>query len=350
MGRAAGIEMLGYLVYRMVKAHVTRRNHIDICEDSAMTLPTLLAIGTYNDWDLHDMKTGFDLVQIATVSDLAAVDQGIRARVKAVAYKGHKPFGGAEMDVVPGLEIIANYGVGYDAIDVVAASARGVRVTNTPDVLNDDVADLAVGMLIAFTRNMALNAAWLARGDWADKGDPPLARKFSGARVGIMGMGRIGRDIADRLAAFKMEMHYHSRSPKETPDGWVFHETPESLAANCDYMVVALVGGKATEGYVSAEVIAAMGPDCVIANISRGSTIDEGALLDALEAGRIRGAALDVFRAEPGLDPRFLKLSNVFLQPHQGSATIETRKAMGALQRANIRAHLAGQPLLTPVN
>jgi len=315
-----------------------------------MTLPTLLAIGTFNDWDVPDMRNGFDLVAISSISDLAGLDAGVRGQVQAVAYKGHKPFDGAQMDLLPALEIIANYGVGYDAIDVVAASARKVSVTNTPDVLNDDVADLAVGMLLAFTRNMALNAQWLARGDWAEKGDPPLARKFSGARAGIMGLGRIGREIADRLAAFKMEIHYHSRSAKDTPEGWVWHATPEALAASCDYMVVALVGGRATEGYVSAKVIAAMGRDAVIANISRGSTIDEAALLDALEAGRIRGAALDVFRAEPRLDPRFLQLSNVFLQPHQGSATLETRKAMGALQRANIRAHLAGKPLLTPVN
>lgn len=315
-----------------------------------MTLPALLAIGSYNDWDIPDLKVGFELLQLASVSELGAVDEGQRSQIKAVAYKGHKPFGSAEMDLLPNLEIVANYGVGYDAIDVAAATKRGVRVTNTPDVLNDDVADLAVGMLLAFTRNMVANANWQMRGDWSEKGDPPLARKFSGARAGIMGLGRIGREIADRLAAFKMEIHYHSRSAKETPEGWVWHATPEALAAHCDYMVVALVGGKETEGYVSREVIAAMGPDSIIANISRGSTIDESALLEALEAGRIRGAALDVFRVEPQFDLRFLELGNVFLQPHQGSATIETRKGMGALQRANIRAHLAGNPLLTPVN
>lgn len=315
-----------------------------------MTMPALLAIGSYNDWDIPEMKAGFDLLQLASITDLGAVSAEQRSTIKAVAYKGHKPFGGAEMDLLPGLEIIANYGVGYDAIDVAAASKRNVRVTNTPDVLNDDVADLAIGMLLAFTRNLIPNADWLARGDWAEKGDPPLARKFSGARAGIMGLGRIGREIADRLAAFKMEIHYHSRSAKNTPEGWVWHATPEALAANCDYMVVALVGGKETEGYVSRDVIAAMGPDSVIANISRGTTIDEDALLEALEAGRIRGAALDVFRVEPQLDPRFLALRNVLLQPHQGSASVETRQGMGALQRANIRAHLAGQPLLTAVN
>jgi lactate dehydrogenase-like 2-hydroxyacid dehydrogenase len=315
-----------------------------------MSAPVLLAIGNYNDWDTGPMQADFNLVQIAgpTAIDSLTADQ--KAAVKAVAYKGHHAFGADQMDLLPGLEIVANYGVGYDAIDVVAASARGIKVTNTPDVLNDDVADLAVGMLIAFTRNMKGNAEWLARGDWADKGDPPLARKLSGARAGIMGLGRIGREIANRMAAFKMEIHYHSRSAKDTPEGWVWHATPEALAANCDYMVVALVGGKDTENYVSRDVIAAMGADAVIANISRGSTIDETALLEALEAGRIRGAALDVFRNEPRLDPRFMALSNVFLQPHQGSGTIETRKGMGALQRANIAAHLAGKPLLTSVN
>lgn len=315
-----------------------------------MTQAKLLAIGTYNDWDIPEMEQGFDLIRISGPHGITELTEQQRTAVRAVAYKGHQPFGAAEMDLLPALEIIANYGVGYDAIDVAAASSRDIRVTNTPDVLNDDVADLAVGMLLAFTRNMIGNAAWLARGDWSKKGDPPLARKMSGARAGIMGLGRIGREIADRLAAFKMEIHYHSRSAKDTPDGWVWHADPAALAKNCDYMIVALVGGKETEGYVSRDVIAALGKDAVIANISRGSVIDEEAMLEALEAGRIRGAALDVFRSEPELDPRFLKLDNVFLQPHQGSATLETRQGMGALQRANIAAHLAGSPLLTPVN
>ncbi len=315
-----------------------------------MTKPTLLAIGSYSDWDTQELQSAFNLLKIPYVSGLETIEADLRNKVKAVAYKGHHPFGETAMDLLPALELIANYGVGYDAIDVDAATHRNLRVTNTPDVLNDDVADLAVGMLLAFDRNMFGNAQWLARGDWSEKGDPPLARKFSGGRAGIMGLGRIGREIADRLAAFKMEIHYHSRSPKDTPEGWVWHATPEALAEHSDYLVVALVGGKETEGYVSRAVIGKLSHDAVIANISRGSTIDEAALLDALEAGRIRGAALDVFREEPQLDGRFLRLDNVLLQPHQGSGTVETRKAMGALQRANIRAHFEGKPLLTPVN
>ncbi len=314
-----------------------------------MTKPVMLAIGTYSAENRAAFEADFDVTTLATIADLAGVDGLRRSAIRAVAYKGHMAFGGAEMDAMPNLEIIANYGVGYDAIDVVAAAARGLRVTNTPDVLNDDVADLAVAMLLAFDRNILANASWLARGDWATKGDPPIARKFSGRRAGIMGLGRIGREIANRMAAFKMEIHYHSRTAKDTPEGWVWHATPQALAAHCDYMVVALVGGAATTGYVSRDVIAAMGPDAVIANISRGSTIDEPALIDALTAGQIRGAALDVFCTEPQLDPRFLALPNVILQPHQGSATVETRAAMAALQRANLQAHFAGRPLLTPV-
>ncbi|MBL4915692.1 2-hydroxyacid dehydrogenase [Tabrizicola sp. DMG-N-6] len=315
-----------------------------------MTKTVVLSIGSYAEWDIPPMRADYDLTELSSPAGLDGLDADRRAAVRAVAYKGHSPFGAAQMDLLPGLELIANFGVGYDAIDVAAASARNIRVTNTPDVLNDDVADLAIGMLLALNRNLTANEAWLHRGDWSSKGDPQLARKLSGARAGIMGLGRIGREIADRMAAFKMEIHYHSRSRKETPEGWIWHERPEDLAANCDYLVVALVGGKATEGYVSRSVIEAMGPDSVICNISRGTTIDEPAMLDALEAGRIRGAALDVFRVEPDLDPRFLKLTNAHLQPHQGSATVETRKGMGALQRANIAAFVAGKPLLTAVN
>ena len=315
-----------------------------------MTRAPLIAVGSYRDWDVAAMKDGHELHLLGAPEAIAGLDPALRRRVRALAYQGHRPLGAATFEQLPALGLVANYGVGYDAIDVAAATQRGIRVTNTPDVLNDDVADLAVGMMLVFSRNMMANADWLAKGRWAERGDPPLARKLSGARAGIMGLGRIGREIANRLSAFKMQIHYHSRAAKDTPEGWVWHRDPAGLAAHCDYLIVALVGGKATEGYVSARVIDALGPDAVIVNISRGSTIDEGAMLEALGAGRIRGAALDVFRSEPALDPRFLKLGNVFLQPHQGSATIETRKGMGQLQRDNIAAFLGGRPLLTPVN
>jgi lactate dehydrogenase-like 2-hydroxyacid dehydrogenase len=273
----------------------------------------------------------------------------VRAGIKAVAFKGHIPFGGDAMDGITECGLIANFGVGYDAIDVNAASARGIKVTNTPDVLNDCVADLAVGMMIAHSRNMIEGDRLVRSGVWAGGTALPLNRKFSGAKVGICGLGRIGRDIADRLAAFKMDIHYHSRSEKETP-GWTYHGDPVSLAKAVDWYVVALVGGAETENYVSRDVLAALGEHGVVVNISRGTTTDEGALLDALESGTIGGACLDVFLDEPAIDERFYALDTVLLQPHQGSGTVETRRAMAELQLDNIKAYLASDPLKTPVN
>lgn len=309
----------------------------------------LIAIGTYQPWDREALQAEYDLHPMADPGGLAGLPEALRAGIQAVAFQGHGGFGAAEMALLPDLGVIANFGVGYDAIDVKAASARGIRVTNTPDVLNDDVADLAVAMLIAQGRRMRQGSDWVRSGTWAAQGEMPLNRKISGGRAGILGLGRIGREIADRLAAFKMEIHYHARSEKETP-GWTFHADPVALARAVDFLFVALVGGPATKGYVSAEVIEALGPRGVIVNISRGTVIDEPALLDALEQGRIAGAGLDVFLNEPRIDPRFLALDNVVLQPHQGSGTVETRQAMGQLQRDNIAAFLAGRPLLSAVN
>ena len=305
---------------------------------------TLIAIGGYDDWDRGPLDA---LGRVIWVKDPLDAPEDARAAARVVAFKGHAPFGQAAFDALPNLEMIANYGVGYDAIDVAIAAQRNIRVTNTPGVLNDDVADLAVAMLIAQSRNMVAGHQLVASGDWP-KGNLPLNRKVSGGVAGIMGLGRIGRDIAERLAAFKMDIHYHARAPKDTP-GWSYHADPVALAQAVDYLIVALVGGPETEKYVSKEVIAALGSDGIIVNISRGSTIDEEAMLDALETGGLRGAALDVFVGEPQVNPRFLTLSNVHLQPHQGSGTIETRKAMGQLQRDNISAFLQGKPLLTQV-
>jgi lactate dehydrogenase-like 2-hydroxyacid dehydrogenase len=316
-----------------------------------MTDPVLLISGaSFKEDERARLSEAYPAAFVEGPEAMAAVPEAQRAGIRAVAYKGHKPFGGAEMDLFPNLGVIANYGVGYDAIDVAAASARGITVTNTPDVLSDDVADLAVALILSQARTLRQGEEHVRSGAWsAGEGELPLNRKVSGSKAGILGLGRIGREIADRLAAFKMEIHYHARSEKETP-GWTYHADPVELAAAVDFLVVALVGGKATEGYVSKAVIEALGPRGVLINISRGSTVDEGALLDALEAGRIAGAGLDVFLNEPKLDPRFLALDTVTLQPHQGSGSVETRRDMALLQLANIRAFLEGEALPTPVN
>jgi lactate dehydrogenase-like 2-hydroxyacid dehydrogenase len=308
-----------------------------------------LCIGTYPETESAALAAAFAPLFATTPAEAAALPPEARAGITAVAFRSGQPFDAAAMDALPGLRLIANYGVGYDAIDVAAANARGIKVTNTPDVLSDDVADLAVAMLLMQGRRMLQGDALVRSGRWAAGEGFALNRKVWGGRAGILGLGRIGREIADRLAAFKMDIHYWSRTEKDTP-GWTWHQDPVALAGAVDYLIVAMVGGKDTAGMVSAEVLKALGPRGVLVNISRGSVVDEAALLYALEQGTIAGAGLDVFWNEPRVDPRFLTLDTVVLQPHQGSGTVETRAAMARLQRDNIAALHAGAPLLTPVN
>lgn len=309
---------------------------------------TIIAIGGYQDWDIEGLKGLGDVTFLPSTDDIPGLPEKVKGAATVVAFKEHVAFDDAVMAQLPGLRLIANFGVGYDAIDVGAATARGIAVTNTPDVLNDDVADLTVAMLIAQSRQIVEGSHHVRSGAWATEGAMALNRKVSGGKAGIVGLGRIGREIADRLAAFRMEIHYTSRRDKDTP-GWIYHADVVSMARAVDYLIVAIVGGPETEGHVTAEAIEALGPDGIIVNISRGSTIDEEAMIRALQTGGIRAAALDVFRGEPSIDQRFLELDNVLLQPHQGSATIETRKAMGRLQRDNISAYLKGARLITPV-
>ena len=312
-------------------------------------MTSVLAIGPYAEAEIALLREAFDPQILDGPEEVAGLDAQIREAVTAVAYKGHHPFGAAEMAQLPNLGVVANFGVGYDAIDTNAASERGVRVTNTPDVLNDDVADLAVALLLAQCREIERAGAWARSGNWKAHGEWPLNRKVSGGVAGIVGLGRIGREIADRLAAFKMDIHYFARSQKQTP-GWTYHADPVSLARAVDFLIVSIVGGEQTRGFVSRDAIEALGPRGVLVNVSRGTTVDEEALIEALEGGRIAGAALDVFLNEPDIDPRLLALDSVVVQPHQGSGTMETRLAMCRLQCDNIAAHLAGEALLTAVN
>jgi lactate dehydrogenase-like 2-hydroxyacid dehydrogenase len=308
-----------------------------------------LAIGDFTASEKLELSEALTATFMSCPSDISALDANTRAQFTALAYKGHHDFGEDQMGLLPNLGVIANYGVGYDAIDVAAANTHNIKVTNTPNVLNDDVADLAVAMLLMQGRQMEQASHWARSGHWANTGPFALNRKISGGTVGIVGLGRIGAEIAARLAAFKMDIHYWSRSEKTT-SGYTYHDTPESLASAVDYLIVALVGGPDTEKFVSAEVLRALGPKGIVVNISRGSTIDETALLAALEDGTIGGAGLDVFNNEPNIDARFYALDNVVIQPHQGSGTVETRAEMAKLQRDNISAFLAGETLLTPVN
>jgi lactate dehydrogenase-like 2-hydroxyacid dehydrogenase len=252
-----------------------------------------------------------------------------------------------QMDAMPSLRAIVHFGVGYETTDVDYARSRGIVVSNTPDVLTDCVADLAVGGLIDVLRRMTAADRFLRRGAWQN-GQFPLATKVTGKRVGILGLGRIGRAIAHRLTAFDTVLSYHSRNP--VPDvPYTYADSPTALAEAVDVLVVATSGGPATAGLVSADVLTALGPAGYLVNIARGSVVDEPALVAALKSERIAGAALDVFADEPNVPADLLDMDNVVLLPHIASATVETREAMGELAFRNLHQFLTDGTLVTPV-
>ena len=312
-----------------------------------MTKPHVLQIGSYPEWDEVPLSEAYTLHRYYAAHDPAALLADVGPKIRAIATSGTAGANQAIIHACPNLELIAIYGVGYDAVDLATCRARGIAVTNTPDVLTDDVADLATAMILALTRRTVQADAWVRSGKWAAQGSFPLARRAFGRRAGILGLGRIGTAIAHRLSGFGMDIAYSARSAKATP--WTFVPDPVALAAQSDILFVALAASEKTRHIVNADVLRALGPEGIVINISRAANIDESALLEALESGGIAGAALDVFEAEPNLNPRFLHLDNVLLQPHIGSATVETRRAMGQLMRDNLTAHFAGHPLLTPV-
>jgi lactate dehydrogenase-like 2-hydroxyacid dehydrogenase len=314
-----------------------------------MSKPDLLQMGTLPDWDEGPLAQAFTLHRLFDAPDRSAFLAEVGPRIRGIATRGDL---GARADVIaacPALEIISVYGVGYDAVDLDACRARGIRVTNTPDVLTDDCADLAVGMWLALSRGMVEAERYARSGDWVAKGGYALQRRASGKRAGILGLGRIGQAVARRLAGFDMQIAYSARSPRPDAQGWQFIQDARALAEWSDVLFVTLAATAQTRHIVDAGVIAALGPEGLLVNISRAQNIDEEALLDALEAGRLRGAALDVFEGEPRLNPRFTRLSNALLQPHHASGTVETRRAMGQLMRDNLTAHFAGAPVPTPV-
>ena len=314
-----------------------------------MTKRHILTFETYDDWDVGPMEAEYTVHNLPYGAALDTLAPMAFDTVEAFAFRGHGTLGAAIMDAFPKLAMIANYGVGFDTIDVAHATSKGIRVSNTPDVLTQDVADLVVGMVIAQSRGMVGASDWVRTGDWASKGAFGLQRKVSGRRVGIVGLGRIGRAVAQRLAPFECDLHYYARTAKDTP-GWTHHKDIVALAGAVEILIVCVSGGPETISIVGKSAIEALGPEGLLINASRGTTIDETALLDALETGALGAAGLDVFLDEPQIDPRFLQLDNVLLQPHQSSGTVETRKIMGQLQRDNLAAFFAGKPLITPVN
>lgn len=269
---------------------------------------------------------------------------GITAVVTSVRH-GCKA---ALIERLPDLRAICSWGVGYETLDVAAAHAHGIAVSNTPEVLDDCVADLAWGLLIAAARRIAVGDRYVKGGEWHAIGAFPLSTRVSGKRLGVLGLGRVGEAIARRGSGFSMEVRYHNRRERPAlPYGYA--ASLRELASWADFLVVACEGGPATRHLVSAEVIDAVGPQGIIVNIARGSVIDQPAMVRALQEGRLGGAGLDVLEDEPAVPPALMGMDQVVLMPHVGSATRETRRAMGQLVLDNLASFMAGRGLLTPI-
>jgi lactate dehydrogenase-like 2-hydroxyacid dehydrogenase len=268
-------------------------------------------------------------------------------RIRGIASFGHLPVNGKLMDALPRLEIIANFGVGVDQINLDDAKARKIIVTNTPDVLNECVADTALALILNTVRKFPQSEVHLRAGHWAAKGPYPLATSVGGKTLGILGLGRIGEAIAKRAMACGMKIRYHNRNRKNVP--YPYDPDPVSLARNSDVLLVVTPGGAETSKLVNASVLDAVGPQGYVVNIARGSVIDEPVLLRYLQEKKIAGAGLDVFAEEPRVPPEFFTLDNAVLFPHVGSATLETRKSMGDLQIENLRLHFSGKSVKTRV-
>jgi len=293
------------------------------------------------------LEKEFTVHKLFEAQDKDAFLKGLGSRIRGIASFGHLKVDGKLMDALPKLEIIANFGVGVDQINLDDAKARNIIVTNTPDVLNECVADTALALVLCTLRKLPQSDAYLRTGAWAAKGPYPLTTSLGGKTLGILGLGRIGEAIAKRAMACGMTIRYHNRRKKDSP--FPYDADPVTLAKNSDVLMVVTPGGAETKNLVNAKVLDALGPEGYVCNIARGSVIDEPALLRYLQEKKIAGAGLDVFVDEPKVPPEFFKLENAVLFPHVGSATVETRKARGDLQIENLRLHFSGKPVRTRV-
>lgn len=273
-------------------------------------------------------------------------DASLARDIQAIVTRSNQHVPESLVASLPALGIIATNGVGYDLIPLALAAQRGIVVSNTPDVLNAAVAELCVGNLLALLRQLPQADRFVRAGAWRD-GTFPLSVSLARKRVGVVGMGRIGKEIARRLAPFDVALAYHGRSDQHLD--WRYEADLVALARDVDILIVVAPGGAATRHLIGAEVLAALGPVGYLVNVARGSLVDEAALLAALEAGGIAGAALDVFDNEPEIDPRFFALGNVMLTPHIASATRETRAAMAELMLENVRTWFRTGKAVTPV-
>ena len=312
-----------------------------------MSKPDLLLICGVTDRMMDRLTAEFSVHPVKDIPDLDAFLDERGSKITAVATDGHLGLKTEVMDRLPNLKIVSSYGVGYDAIDATAAMARGVVVTHTPDVLNDEVADTAIMLWLAVSRQLVVNDNYVRSGRWEAEGNAPLSRSIQNRTVGILGLGRIGQTIASRASMFNATILYHTLSAKDVP--YTYCADLVDMARQSDVVICITPGGPETQHLVNRDVLDALGPEGTLINVSRGSVVDEAALVEALQDGRLGAAGLDVFEEEPSVPAALLGMENVVLQPHVGSATVETRQAMGDLTCDNLSQYLKDGTTLTPV-
>jgi len=306
----------------------------------------VLLLAPLPDFLLQPLLAAYECHDYFHAKDKDALLAEVGAQIRGIVMAGGSVSPVTLLERLPNLQIISVFGVGYDGVPVDWCRAHGVRVTNTPDVLTEDVADTASALVLMTSRNLIMANRFLQAGAWL-KGPFPLAHAVRGKLAGIVGLGRIGKAIAHRLEAHGMRVAYHGRARQDVT--WDYFDSLLELAKAADFLIVACPGGAATRHLVNVDVLAALGAKGTLINIARGSVVDEAALIAALQSGMIRGAGLDVFENEPQVPQALMDCENAVLLPHLGSGTHETRRAMAALVVDNLAAHFGGKALLTPV-
>jgi lactate dehydrogenase-like 2-hydroxyacid dehydrogenase len=313
-----------------------------------MTKPTLLALTNLFSNQMEELEKKFEIIHLYKENDPEAVLGKVKDKVQAILCTMHNTVRQNLIDACPNLEIIVCKSVGFDNVDVSYAASKNIIVTNTPDLVTNDTADTAIGLLINVSRRYVELDAYTRVGRWKNGGSKPLGHSLSNKKVGIVGLGRIGQAIAKRCAAFDMVICYHTRSKKNGFD-YTYYDNLKKMAEDVDYLIAVVPGGAETEKMINAEIMDALGPNGYLINIARGTVVDEAALVDALKDHKIAGAALDVYENEPHVPDELKTMDNVVLLPHVGAATYETLGAMGDLIIENLCLHFDGKPVKTPV-
>ncbi len=309
--------------------------------DILMTAPMMPIV-------IEALDKAFTLHRLWDHADREAYLRNVGPRIRGIATSTlYGRIGQTLFEHLPNLEIISSFGVGYDNVDVHEAAKRKIIVTNTPDVLNDEVADLTLGLLLATLRKIPQADRYLREGQWL-KAPFPLSPTLRGRTIGIVGLGRIGKAIAKRLEGFGVAIAYHGRN-RQDDVAYAYHPTLPGLAEACDVLIVITPGGASTKHIIDADVLKALGPTGVLINVARGSVVDEQALIEALKSGTILTAGLDVYEDEPRVPQALIDIEHVVLLPHIASASVHTRNAMGQLVVDNLVSWFEGKGPLTPV-